>query len=244
MDNLICINKCFRFNVVLKRHYHGSPHWPEVKHYCNYRPEQLSEDDKDINSSGSSSESGGREGVTPSLLSLADLNTYQEITTSSTATLSTGCTTYFNNLELIDEGEDKPVHSLVSSWQPPINSTMIKHSVAPPITDSGYGTTVNNNDIRMLSFDKPTIPDETGCDSVCCSRDLGERTCNDDKIQSAACKSVFTRNLLPSRFKPSPSNLTPPSRYNITGVDPVAKDLIRRKNVLKAKLSVVNLEKL
>lgn len=225
------------FDVVLKRHYHGSPHWPEVKHYCNYRP---SEDDDNYNSSsGSSSEGGGigeeGEGITPSLLSLTDLQ-------DMPPTASTACTTYFNSLELLmnDESKDnKP--SITTLWHPPITSTMIKHSTAPPasITDSGYGTTEANNDMQMLSFGKTTIPEETtDYDLVCHSTDSGEGTYNDK------AKFSFPQSLLPSRFKLPSSSMTPPSRHYSTtvGTDPTTKDLIRRKNVLKAKLNVVNLD--
>ena len=183
---LVIVNNYIIYNsVVLKRLYHGSPHPPEVKHYC---PEVCSVRSEDS---------------VPAPITIGDLQT--DVTTPSTT-----CTPYFNNMEIIEECE-KNVDSLVSSWQPPINSTM----VAKPSVDSGYDTREQeSNDIHILSCDNHM------------SNEFTSITQSDD----------YKNGLF---FNPSPINLTPPSRYN-NASDPVNRDLIRRKNYLKAKLNIAN----
>ena len=59
----------------------------------------------------------------------------------------------------------------------------------------------------------------------------------------------YPYTILPSHFKLAgscPSHTTPPSRYNSSlggGCDPVSRDIIRRKNILKVKLNVINTDK-
>ena len=113
-------------HLVSKRQLPMSPHAsPVFKHQCIYHgsPTHNSTDDE------------GAEEHVPPPLSLHDLISDVDIMAPPTT-----CTTYFNNMAIEDE---QPVHSLVSSWQPDIHSTMLEvHKLAPPsfitrTTDSG-----------------------------------------------------------------------------------------------------------
>ena len=192
------------------------------RHYCNYSgpeiPRLFSEQEEDY---------------LPSVLSIGDL--HSDMTTPSTA-----CTTYFTNMELAEEEDynnDRPVHSLVYSWQPPVNSTMIKQQQHSSTTCYSSGTATDSGFAGQESNDLYTL----SCDSHMTS-------CHKPTMQDISDDRELLLSVQhESRTRPSPSppvaNLTPPSRYNAAanicnGLDPINKDLIRRKNILKAKINV------
>ncbi len=174
----------------MKRLYHGSPHPPEVKHYC---PEVKQ------------SSSVLSEDSVPAVITIGDLHTDMTTPSVHMTTPSTACTTHFNNMEIIEEYEKPAVDSLVSSWQPRTNSTMV---TKPCVIDSGYDT----REHESVSCDNHMIEHNETHSEQCCY------------IQQTDNSIVFT----------------PPSRYMVT-TDPVNKDLIRRKNYLKAKLSIATI---
>ena len=248
--------------LVLKRQFNGSSEAsPRLKHQRVYHLEH-----------NSSSESED----TPAIISLGDLQT------DTSSSLPTTCTTYFTNMGL-DEGEEKPLHSLVTTWQPNTHSTMLEHQRPPikssgPSIDSGLDDLLTGNEshdnhvnptdklvkkefkeVPGTSIESSGCHDNSSCDSGIIpnpnSDHANDKTTPIIAVKNPRVLSYSSASLLPSRIKiNNPSSHihtpymgvtydTPPSRYTNTSLsgDPLSRDLIRRKSLLKAKLNFTSL---